>query len=87
MIALAVSNIFQLIFLLLFIYILLTWFPNIKWHKQPFFSLKVFSDIFFAPFRKIIPPVAMLDLSPIAAFICLSILSKIIIGALASLGL
>lgn len=81
------SKIFELIFLLLFVTILLSWFPNINWHNQPFKALKDFSEIFLAPFRKLIPPVGMIDFSPIVAFICLSILARLIIGAFASLGM
>jgi len=86
-IASAISSVFELIFLLLFITILLSWFPNIKWQNQPFSFLKDFSEIFLGPFRKLIPPVGMIDFSPIVAFICWSIVAKLIVGALASLGL
>jgi len=83
----AVIKIFDLIFLLLFITILLSWFPNIKWQNQPFRALKEFSEIFLAPFRRIIPPVGMIDFSPIVAFICLQILARLIIQALYAMGL
>jgi YggT family protein len=83
----AFARIFDLIFLLLFIYIILTWVPNIKWHNQPFSSLKAFSDIFFAPFRRLIPPIGMIDISPIVAFICLSVLQKLVVNLLYRLGL
>lgn len=86
-IASAVSKIFELIFLFLFITILLSWFPNINWANQPFRALRDFSEIFLAPFRRIIPPVGMIDFSPIVAFICLSILARLIVGALVAVGL
>ena len=86
-IAVAVSRIFELIFLLLFVTILLSWFPNIKWQNQPFRALREFSEIFLAPFRRIIPPVGMIDFSPIIAFICLSFVAKLIVGALLRMGL
>ncbi len=86
-ITVAVARIFDLIFLLLIIYCLLTWFPNIKWYNQPFSGLKSFSEIFFAPFRKVIPPVGMIDISAIIAFICLQILRAMVISLLSALGL
>ena len=81
-IIIAVSKIFELIFLLLFISILLTWFPNINWYNEPFKSLRNFSEIFFAPFRRIIPPIGMIDISPIVALFCLGILRRAVIGLL-----
>ena len=87
MISTAIARIFELIFFLLILQVLLSWVPNIKWYNQPFATLKSFSEIFFGPFRKFIPPVGMLDLSPIVAFICLQILANLIVGGLRMLGL
>lgn len=85
--ALIVAKIFDLIFLVLIVSVLLTWIPNIKWYDEPFKSLKAFSEIFFAPFRKIIPPIGMVDISPIFAFIALQIVASLLVRLLASLGL
>ena len=86
-IAIAVARIFDLIFLILFITILLTWIPSINWYNEPFKSMRAFSEIFFAPFRKIIPPIGMIDISPIVAFILLSVLRNFIVRLLLMLGL
>lgn len=83
----AVARAFDLIFLILVITIFLSWLPNVNWNAQPFCSLRAFSELFLAPFRKIIPPIGMIDISPIAAFFVLSILAKLIIAVLQSLGL
>ena len=83
----AIARIFDLIFLLLLIYCLLTWIPSIKWYSQPFDALKSFAEIFFAPFRKLIPPVGMLDISAIVTFICLQILRTMILTLLSVFGL
>lgn len=87
MISYGVYQLFNLIMLFMLIKVLLSWFPNIDWFKEPFASLRKFTDIFFLPFRKIIPPVGMIDFSPIAAFLVLSILQTGIYKLLASLGL
>ncbi len=87
MISYGVYQLFNLIMLLMLIKVLLSWFPNIDWFKEPFVSLRKFTDIFFLPFRKIIPPVGMIDFSPIAAFLVLSILQTGICKLLASFGL
>ncbi len=84
--AIAVARIFDLIFLILFITILLSWFPKINWYNEPFRSLRAFSEIFLGPFRKLIPPIGMIDISPIVAFFCLSILRNILVGLLVKLG-
>ena len=87
MISYVIARVFELIFFLLILQVLLTWIPSINWHKQPFFTLKSFSEIFFAPFRRIIPPVGMLDLSPIVAFIFLQIVEKVLLTLLGNFGL
>ena len=81
-IAYAVSKVFDLIFLVLFVTILLTWFPKINWQQEPFRALRQFSEFFFAPFRRLIPPIGMIDVSPIAAFICLQIVAYIVVKLL-----
>lgn len=86
-IAYAVAKIFDLIILLLFITILLSWFPNIKWHNEPFRTLRAFSEIFLSPFRRLIPPIGMIDISPIIAFFCISILRNVLVMLLVRLGL
>ena len=86
-IAQAVARIFDLIFLILIITCLLTWFPQVRWEREPFRSMRYFSEIFFSPFRKIIPPIGMLDISPIVAFIVLSFLRNVIVGSLVNIGL
>ena len=85
--AVAVSKIFDLIFLILVITILLSWFPRINWYNEPFKSMRAFSEIFLGPFRRLIPPIGMVDISPIIAFFALEILRRILVGLLISLGL
>ena len=73
--------------LLMLVRVLLSWIPNINWYKEPVFSLKKFTDYIFEPFRKVIPPVGMLDLSPIVAFITIEIIRQLILIVLAKFGL
>ena len=86
-IAYAVAKTFDLIFLLLIITILLTWFPKVNWYNEPFRSLKLFSEFFLAPFRKIIPPIGMIDISPIVAFFVWSFIANFLVGLLAKYGI
>ena len=79
----AVYYMLRLIVYVLFVTILLSWFPKIDWNKEPFKSLKAFSEIFLSPFRKIIPPFNGLDFSPIIAFIVINIVGNVLIKILA----
>ena len=85
--AIAVARIFDLIFLILLITILFSWIPNINWYNEPFKSMRSFSEIFFGPFRKYIPPIGMVDISPIVAFFVLSIIKQFLVSFLSKLGL
>lgn len=56
---------------LIFIRILLSWFPNVEWYNQPFATLSQLTDPYLNLFRSIIPPLGGLDLSPILAIFLL----------------
>jgi YggT family protein len=61
---------------LLFIRVLLTWFPNIEWSSQPFAALSQITDPYLNLFRSIIPPLGGMDFSPMLAFLALSFLQR-----------
>jgi YggT family protein len=63
---------------LLFIRVLLSWFPNINWYNQPFAALSQIADPYLNLFRSIIPPIGGMDFSPILAFIALQILRDVL---------
>ena len=71
LIASIVNLLFEIYGWFLIVRIFLTWIPSIDWYKEPFRSVAAAADIFLNPFRKIIPPVSGLDLSPIVALIFL----------------
>ena len=87
MITTIVYYIFELIIILLIISCFLTWIPNINREKQPFKALYILSELFLGPFRKIIPPIGMLDVSPIVALIVLGIVQTVVCEMLARIGL
>lgn len=66
-------NVYQTI---LFIRVLLTWFKNINWYKEPFQTLRVFTDPFLSMFSRVIPPVGGIDLSPMIGFFLLNCLGN-----------
>ncbi|WP_163654348.1 YggT family protein [Listeria sp. PSOL-1] len=52
----------------MFIYFLMSWFPGARESKIGYFLSRIFEPI-LEPFRKIIPPIGMFDISSLVAFI------------------
>jgi len=65
---------------LLFVRILLTWFPNISFYDQPFATLAQLTDPYLNLFRSIIPPLGGMDFSPMLAIIVLQLLGSFVAG-------
>jgi len=78
----AVGQLFELVEFIIILRILLSWFPNISWWKQPFKFLNDVSEPILLPFRRMIPPISGLDLSPIFAFLFLEIIKTILMNVL-----
>ncbi len=70
---------------LLFIRILLSWFPNINWFDPPFSILSQLTDPYLNIFRSIIPPLGGLDFSPILALLLLQVVQSAILPSVAQL--
>ena len=65
----------------MFAYILSSWVPQIKNNIIVEF-LEVICEPYLKLFRKIIPPIGMLDISPVVAVIVLSLLQNFIVTLL-----
>jgi YggT family protein len=63
---------------LLLVRVSLTWFPNVNWYGQPFYSLSRMTDPYLKIFRGIVPPLIGIDLSPILGFIFLQCVMQIV---------
>mgnify|MGYP005781596361 CR=1 FL=1 len=87
MISFAVSIIFRLIYLVILIVVLLSWIPIFDVRKEPLASLVKFYNIIMAPFKAVIPPIGMIDISPLIAFILLQIMEQLLVRILISFGL
>lgn len=85
--AIVVYKTFELIMLVLLLKVFLSWIPSINWRNEPFLTLNKFAELFFGPFRKIVPPIGMIDISPVIAFLALGILQKGLYMLLVQLGL
>ncbi|MFD1735740.1 YggT family protein [Bacillus salitolerans] len=70
----------------LIIYILLSWFPNARESGFGQLLAKI-CEPYLEPFRKIIPPLGMIDISPIVAIFLLNFASRGLISLFDMLGL
>jgi YggT family protein len=67
--------------LLIFIRILLTWFPTVDWMNQIASFLSPITDPYLNVFRSFIPPLGGMDLSPILAIIVLQVVANLLTQA------
>lgn len=87
MIAYIVDRLFFFYYLIIIIRIFLSWLPNTDWNQQPFKWIRSITDPFLNIFRGIIPPIGMLDISPMVAIILLMLLQSFVVGTLSRMGL
>lgn len=76
----SLANFLQIYLLLIFVRILLTWFPTVSWMNQVASFLSPITDPYLNIFRSLIPPIGGLDLSPILGILLL----QVVAGALGS---
>ena len=77
-----VIGLLGMINVLVMIWCLLSWFPNIKWYEQPFKTLDQIVSPILAPFRKVIPPIGAIDISPIVAIMVLNFVGQIVLSVI-----
>ncbi|CAH8356376.1 unnamed protein product [Eruca vesicaria subsp. sativa] len=58
--------------------LLLSWFPNLPWERQPLSAVRELCDPYLNLFRDIVPPVFENDLNPHLALVVLGILRSIL---------
>ena len=80
LVAQSIGQFLNIYLLLLFIRVLLSWFPNVNWMNQPFAALSQLTDPYLNIFRSIIPPLGGIDFSPILGFFLLQFLSSQLTG-------
>ena len=79
-----INNIFNLFYFLIILRIFLSWIPSIDWYKNPWLTLRQVTDAYLNLFRRFIPPIGMIDWSPIIAIFVLVFLQKLVIMLLLS---
>ena len=73
-----VSTFLSIYLILLFIRVLLSWFPNVNWFDPPFSILSQLTDPYLNVFRSIIPPLGGMDFSPLLAFLLLQVAQQVV---------
>ncbi len=87
MISSIIYIIFKIIFLIILVGVLISWIPVINVRKEPAATFIRLYEIIMGPFKAIIPPIGMIDISPLVACILLSILANLLISILMRFGL
>jgi len=73
----SLATFLNLYLIILFVRILLTWFPTVGWMNKIAETLSPITDPYLNAFRSFIPPVGGLDLSPLLAFLVLQVLIQV----------
>lgn len=72
-----IDTFFWIYMIFLFVRILGSWIPDFQDHPAMRF-VATLTDPYLNVFRRIIPPLGMIDLSPIVAFLCLKIIEDLV---------
>ena len=87
MISYAVAILFRIIYLIIILVVLMSWIQIFDAKKEPAATLIKIYNAIMAPFKAVIPPIGMIDISPIVAFVALKIIERMLLKILIGLGL
>lgn len=73
----AINNCFNVFLAIIIIRCFLTWIPGVNWNNPIIKSLASAVDLYLNLFKKFIPPMGMIDLSPMVAGIVLIVIQKV----------
>lgn len=76
----SLANFLNIYLLLIFVRILLTWFPTVNWMNQVASFLSPITDPYLNIFRSFIPPLGGMDISPILAIIVLQVVAQLFVS-------
>ena len=86
MISTFVHYFFKIIYLIILTVVILSWIPIFNVRKEPLATLVNIYKLIIAPFR-FIPPIGMVDISPLIAFIVLQLIEGLLLSILTPMGL
>ncbi|MHB8171830.1 MAG: YggT family protein [Thermincolia bacterium] len=73
---------FEIIWWLVIARILLSWFPNPP-HNQLVKLIYQATDPILVPFQRLIPPIGMVDISPMVALLAIQLVRSLVVNLLA----
>lgn len=76
-----VETLFSVYLIMLFIRIIASWIPELSQYRL-FQFICFYTDPYLNLFRNLIPPLGMIDISPMIAFFALSIIKSIVLSLL-----
>lgn len=74
------ANIIEIYTFVLLIRILMSWIPNLDPSNQIVQMIVQVTDPVLEPARRLIPPIGMIDISPIVVFVALGIIQSMLRG-------
>lgn len=72
-----IDLLFQVFYVMLFIRIIGSWLPELQAYKWMQF-VRFYTDPYLNAFKRVIPPIGMIDISPIFAFIALGFIETFV---------
>ena len=84
MLSLVIYQLFRIYSIILVVYVLMSWIPYgaSKWVEDIRAVLASISEPYLGFFRRIIPPLGMIDFSPVIAIIVLQLIERLILAIL-----
>ncbi|CAL8464131.1 g3666 [Coccomyxa elongata] len=75
----AMAKFLKIYLLLLFLRVLLSWFPAFNWERQPWLALRQMTDPYLNLYRGLVPPLlGTIDFTPLLGFFILQYLSGVL---------
>ena len=74
-----ISSVFGLFYIMILIRCALSFVRGIDYRQQPWNAIKTVTDPYLDLFRRLIPPIGMIDISPIVALFALGLIQSAVI--------
>ncbi|NGX43282.1 MAG: hypothetical protein K940chlam7_01577 [Chlamydiae bacterium] len=79
MLIIFIDRLFMIYMIMLFVRILGSWLPELQQYRFMHF-ISFYTDPYLNFFRRFIPPLGVIDFSPLIAFLCLGFIERLVKG-------